>query len=319
MRLVRHDPRCLELEERSRLRAFGIVGLLLLIGPPLMSLMAPLPLTSTRLAVAGFFVVLGGLMVGMAAPRKRRVVVRPAERTVTPAGSTASISWGPEAALRLVALPPGHESGRARYGVRLDAAGATPVVLLSSTDPARVLTDLAVLRSATSLPVVGGWGLPQDNPWTDRPSPVSVDPVVIEDADDPDSRRRIATTLLVGAGAIAALLAGQVSRRVSNDESTTPLSLVLLFLPIVLLVILGNAFSTAELRLSLTPDLLEERRIFGVSLRRRTIPRGTIRTAYLVSPNGAAPRHLLVETDGSPVALHYEEAYAPIVEQLRSL
>jgi hypothetical protein len=275
-------------------------------------------MTATRMAVVGFFVALGGLLVRSGLPRTRRIRLLPTERVVTPNDARSGVSWGEDAELRLVAVPPGPSSGRARYGVCLDGVGGAPLLLLSSNDPADVLGDLRALRTSVSLPVIGGWGLPPGNPWADRPAPASVKRSVLEDSDeDPDSRRRIATTLLVGAGGVAALLAAEASRRVMHDETATVLSLALPFLPVILLLVVGNALATAESRLSLNPDLLEERRVFGVALRRRVIPRGNIRSACLVSPHGAAPRHLLVETDDHPVALPYEGSGADIAELFR--
>ena len=320
MRLVQGSPESVEFYERTPVQAPVLVGALLVLCPAAMSLVSPLPLTTTRMTAAAVLGLVGAGIVLSALPRSRRVVLRPSARTITDASGEKR--WGDDPKLCLVAAPPALASGAARYGVCLQWRDAPPILLSSANEPSRVLRDLIELRRFVPLPVEGGWGLTPDATWVDAsradgPGLARRDATVRDEHDDTEARRRIATTLLVGSAAVATLLTAEAFRRVTDGETSTLLSLALPFLPVLVLLVAGSALSTAEWRLTAPADLLCELRVCGLTLRRRSVNRGAIRGAWLVAPDGGAPRHLLLHTDEGPLAFDYDApSSSRILEQL---
>lgn len=305
MRLVHTAPDLVELRGRRSVRGPLLVGGVLLFGPALATLLASPPLTTSRLVVTAIIAVSAAGLIALGWPTLRRVRLDPRRRTVQ-VGDAAPEELGVDPWLQLGAAPAQAPTGPARYAVTLERRDAGPLLLLASESPAVALRELAALREALPLPVVAGWGLPAAGPpWVDRirsagpdeqPTPVGDDLVSTA------AKRRAATTLLVGAAAIACGLALQVSERVARGDPPNPVSIALPILGIVALTAVAIAVGTEGVRLGVASDLVCEHRIWGLTVSRHAVARTAIRHAYLVGPHGAEVRHLLLDTTGGPIA-----------------
>ena len=292
------------------------VGLALVIGPAALALFAPGPLTTTRVLTA---LVIGGLgfaLIARSWPRRVALTVDVRARVIIAGDDQTPFT---DAALyHLVAVAPRTPGGRPVYGVALHPKGGDEHrLLVATTDPGEALADLTRMQTHLRLPVRGGWGLPSGAPWIDSASgarAAATDAV----AEERGGRRRATTALLVGATAIGLGVARIVHQRIASGQSPSALSVVLPALGVTAMFVLGAVLGTLDSRLSLDGELVSERRLFGFALARKTLQRAAIRAAYLVSPDGGAPRHLLVHTDDGPRAFPYDGEQAGDIRSLLS-
>lgn len=304
MRLKQEEPSALVFGGRGPVLPPIWVGLALLVGPASLALFAPGPITAPRLGTATLIAALGLLLVTRSWPRAIRATLDPRARVVVTGGRRRAFTEA--ASYHLVPVAPRTPGGRPVYGVALSPSGGTDTVLLvATTDPGEALADLARMQAALRLPVRGGWGLPSGAPWVDGEPPPSGPPdggVTEERA----GRRRAVTTLLVGSVAIGLGIARTVRGRMLEGDSPSVLSLVLPALGVIALAVIACVLGTAEVSVRVDGSLVVEKRVFGVAFSRKTLPLDTIRCAYLVSPNGGTPRHLLVDTREGPLAFPYD-------------
>jgi hypothetical protein len=297
------------------------VGSAFLVGPALLALLAPGPLTPYRIAAACVLGGMGAAVVAHWRPRRRTVVVDGRAHTVSVDGARA-LPWDPASAtLRLVAAPPRTAGGAPRYGVSLTmgvvGAGHRDVFLIVADDPAKALADVTTARAALSLPVHGGWGLPAASPWIDVPMHGAR-----EDAppaplwDERIAKRRSATVLFLGAVAIGVGIARTVHARVELGQMPSALSLALPSMGVVTLLILGATVATLHWSLHVGDTLVSEKRWLGIRLVRRSVPRDAIRNAYVVSPDGGSVSHLVVDTTTGPLAFPCDDESRSKVSEL---
>jgi hypothetical protein len=237
----------------------------------------------------------------------RRVKVRVDTQARVVLEGDAHTAFTEAATFHLIPIAPRTPGGRPVYGVTLHPRdGDAHCVLIATTDPGEALADLTRVQAYLRLPVCGGWGLPSSAPWVDTvsgPRPSGPDTVAEERA----GRRRASTAMLVGSVAIALGIARTVQGRIATGQYPAALSIVLPALGVTAMFVLAVALATSETTLHFDGELVSERRLFGRSLARRTVKRGAIRAAYLVSPDGNAPRHLLIDTDDGPRSFPYND------------
>jgi hypothetical protein len=303
MRLKQEEPGKLTFAGRLPVLPPIWVGIALLVGPASLALFAPGAVTTPRLVTA---LLIGGLGLGLifrSWPRVMTLAVDTQARLVIDGASRTAFTEA--ATYHLVAVAPRTPGGRPVYGVALHPhEGDAHRLLVATTDPADALTDLTRMQAHLRLPVRGGWGLPTGAPWVDTGSgarPQGEDAVAEERA----GRRRASTAMMIGSVAISLGIARTVHQRVALGQYPEALSIVLPALGVTIMFVLAIAIATSHSKLHLAGDLVSERRLFGFSLARRTVPRAAIRAAYLVSPDGGAPRHLLVDTTDGPRAFLY--------------
>jgi hypothetical protein len=180
------------------------------------------------------------------------------------------------------------------------------MVLLSDARPDLVLRDLATVRAIAPFALSPGWGLPADAPWiAPAGTTASDDASLPSDAVLPASgrtKKSIAGTILVGSAGISVIIVKDVLDRIALGDTPSALSLILPVLFVTVLVAIGLGIWTSRSSFSLGTDLVFTRHVCGVAIERRSLARSSIRTGYLVSPDGASPRHLLLDTDAGPVS-----------------
>jgi hypothetical protein len=249
---------------------------------------------------------IGGLGLGLIVrswPRVVKLSVDTQARVVI--DGAAQTAFTEAATYHLIPVDPRTPGGRPVYGVALHPRdGEAQCLLVATTDPGQALADLTRMQAHLRLPVRGGWGLPAGAPWVDTASgarPPGRDAVAEEHA----GRRRASTAMLIGSVAISLGVARTIHERITLGQYPEALSIVLPALGVTVMFVLACALAISESTLRLGGELVSEKRLFGFSLGRKTLQRGAIRGAYLVSPDGGAPRHLLIDTDDGPRAFPY--------------
>lgn len=328
MRLVNSAPDCIELRGRDAVRSPVWVGLGLLLGPTLLSLLGPAAFTPLHVAGATTLLALSTGLIALGWPRLRWVRIRPAEGsegagrhgTIATSEDDGERPLGEELTVRLIAVPTEGSSGNALYGVGLalsenqaDGSLRTPssmVLLIARQDPSDTLADLAVLKSRLPLRVVGGWGLPSSSPWTDAPAPESSGSPRPAPWDDRATRRPVAMALVMGAVTIGGAMVMEIEGRLDLGDTAAPLSIVLPLLALSLLGVVTLALVTHGVRIVLGQELSCEQRIFGVAYSARHVKKTEVRGAYPVSPSGHHARHVLFDTAAGAVAFACDDVLA---------
>jgi hypothetical protein len=310
MRLAHRAPDLIELRGRSAARSPLLIGAALLAGPTLMPfVLEPHGITADRVSAASILCAVATVLLVVGWPKRRSVWLRPREGTFQ-VDDQPPIHLAEDAAFRLTPAPPAAPTGPRRYGVSL-VSRTSEICLIAADDPSAALRDLQELRLSVDLPVVSGWGLPRSGvPWVDESagpdSPTAGGPS--DEELDAVGRRRIATTLLVGAAGVVTLLSYQISRRLAQGDPLTAVSGELPLIAVFILVIVGSGFATAGIRFELGAELVYRRRIWGVTFAKAAVWRSAVRSAYVVSPRAGAARHVLFDTNDGPVAFPCDPA-----------
>jgi len=327
MRVARSAPDFIELMGREGTRAPLLLGVFVTTGVALSLIAAPgsAQNVAARLLVATF----GGVLVYFGRPRTRRIEIRRGTQEIDVDGTPFHLARG-EARLRLASVQREGAPGPTEYGVVLTRNSGTSLSLLTGSEPDRVLRDLVLLQRVIPLRAGAGWGLPEDSPWTLSPGSES-------DSNQagaaPSSRPRpnrtpvptkrgrtkksIVGTMLVGSAAVSAIVIYDVSQRLVLGETPSALSLILPIIMVSAVVAVALGIGTARTSIELGSDLRFTRFVYGIAIERRSLPRQAIRDAFLVSPEGAAARHLLVHTAEGPQAFACEgDAGEKILDEL---
>jgi hypothetical protein len=123
--------------------------------------------------------------------------------------------------------------------------------------------------------------------------------------------------MLIGSAAVSAIVIYDVSQRLVLGETPSALSLILPIIMVSAVVAVALGIGTARTSIELGSDLRFTRFVYGIAIERRSLPRQAIRDAFLVSPEGAAARHLLVHTAEGPQAFACEgDAGEKILDEL---
>jgi hypothetical protein len=314
MRLSVFTPGVFEFTGRGPVLSPLVVGCVLLVGPAALTLGAPGPLTSSRVLGA---VIIGAIGVGLVFagwPRARRVRIFP-ELAMVQVGNGAPSPIGSDAAFRLVDAAPERPTGPARYGVMLERRLEASVLLLASSHPDVVLRSLSLVRDVLGLRVRSGWGLSAaDSAWLDLGSTPSVStrpPAFAPDPPDPNAKRRVTTAMIASWAGVSGLIVLEITGRLRQGDD---LYWVSVLLPVIAVTVFGAVtlvVATGKRRLALGGELACERFVCGVRYRRQAVARTRIRRAALVSPDGNAPRDLLVQTDEGLVSFPCEAQEGP--------
>jgi hypothetical protein len=299
MRVARSAPDFVEIRGRDPVRAPLLLGLALMITVTLSFASVP-PISTQNVAGRLLVATFGAALVYFGRARRRRIDVR---RDVVEVDGVSVQVPGGEARLQLTSLQREGAPGPTDYGVILSKDSGAAVPLLYDGSPDRVLRDLALLERVLPLPTETGWGLPDDSPWmrsssqpSSRRRPKPTPPVRGR------TKRSMVGTMLVGSAGVTAIIVYDVSQRLALGETPSALSLVLAVIAVTAVVTIALGIGSARTSIELGPDLRFTRFVFGVAIERRSVAKASIRDAFLVSPEGAAPRHLLLETTDGPVA-----------------
>ncbi len=299
MRLARLDNDALVFESRTPVRGGLGVGVLFLVASLLPFLGQELTLPHW-LAFAVLAAIGGGLM-GVSWPRRRRLILNLPERRLEGAGNPIALEDIQELELAGSTKNP-DEVPIIRYEVRLKARAGRELVLLSGSDPASVTRDLGQLLEICPLPLRSGWGLPKGaEPWT----PIEPDPeherssaspreIVLERHDPPLPG---GITVLIGGVGVGVMWGIDIYRRSQTGLPLSTLSIALAVFFSVLLTALGVALISNRLVLRTGPDGVSlEARTFGLRRQRFHIPTAMLGRVHAVSPDGEDAWHLLLET-----------------------
>jgi len=271
--------------------------------------LAPQPRTVLHVGTSFAFGLAASCLAAWCWPRRRRVHVvsrEPAPRgaRVVPPGT---VRWV------LVTTPP-EGAARAGYAAALRTGDGVEHAVLASTDPERLLRQLAEVLRHWPGPVECRWGLPASaRPWSIEPQsgPRSVSaaparPILRSSiASRPLRWCTVITTLLVLVDLV--LLVGSASSKLS---SVHPLSVVLAVLFELYLVVLTLALATGEGRLTFAGRLLKERSIFGLRRAVGDVRAESVRGVYAIGAPGADRWHVLVDSADGPLSVSVERAEA---------
>jgi hypothetical protein len=303
MRVAHSAPDQIDIRGRDAMRAPMVLGVALLSAAGL-ALLATRDSSSFSQALAWMTVGAGGLLaVALSWPRARHIALKGGGDAVLRIDGRQEAIPVAETRLRLSAVRAEGAAGESNYGVVVERDAGPRLILLSDRRPDRVLRDLALVRRIVPLPLSPGWGLPADSRWIDPAStevaPTSSMPAGVAAASG-RTKKSIAGTILVGSAGVTAIIVVDIRNRIVLGDSPSALSLALPVLFVTMLVVIGLGIWTSRNSFGLGAEFVFTRHVLGFAIERRTVARSTIRAAYLVSPDGGTPRHLLLETEAGP-------------------
>jgi hypothetical protein len=306
MRVAQSAPDSVDIRGRNATRAPLLLGVAVVLAVALALFTEPE--TTSASNVTGWLLAgaAGTLAIFFGWPRERRIELKRGEEVVRIDGTPEPMAPA-EARLRLSSVKADAGAGPNDYSVVLERSTRAPVVLISDARPDKVLRDLELVRRVAPLSVSAGWGLSADSPWVEAG----------EGSDEHAANRRtdaapapasgrttrsIAGTILVGSAGISAIIVVDVWHRISVGDTPSFLSLALPVLFITMLVAIGLGIWTSRTSFDLDTDFVFTRHVYGLAIERRSVARTSIRAAYLVSPDGTTPKHLLLDTDSGPLS-----------------
>lgn len=196
-------------------------------------------------------------------------------------------------------------AARVRYRAELRLARGERALLLENDDPAALLRDLSRVLERLPLPVEPGWGLPAEaTPWAGgRPGAAGGATRRFALRARSAASQRIAGATTLGGGLFTAVAMGfMMGARLERGESIGALSWALTLTTVGLVLSIAVCLLTDRLELSASGVLRAERFVLGRRVSRLELPLERVCAAWAVSPDGASPRHLLLELDDGPVA-----------------
>jgi hypothetical protein len=303
MRVARSAPDSIEIRGRNATRAPVLLGVAVVLAVALALLTEPETASSAHVMAWSLVGLVGLLAVVFSWPRRRLIELKRGDEVVRIDGDPEPLAAG-EARLRLSAVRTEGAAGPSDYGVVLERSSRAGLVLISGARPDQVLRDLELVRRIAPLAVSAGWGLPAHSPWI-AAGGGSIESRArrTDSAPTPASgrtKKSIAGTILVGSGGVGAIVIVDVWHRIALGDTPSFLSLALPILFITMLVAIGLGIWTSRSSFDLGTDFVFARHVYGYPIERHRIARTSIRTGYLVSPDGAAPKHLLLDTDAGP-------------------
>lgn len=321
MRLARLDNDVLVFESRTPVRGGLGVGALFVIASllPFLGDDLTLPHWLTFVVLAG----IGGGLIGLSWPRRRRLVLNLRDRRLEGAGNPIALEDIQTLELGGSTQNP-EEVPIIRYEVLLKARAGRELVLLSSKDPALVSRDLGKLLEICPLPLRSGWGLPKGAaPWTpidrddDREGSSASPREIVLERHDPPLPGGIA--VLVGGLGVGVMWTIDIYRRAQTGLPLSVLSIALAVFFSVLLTVLGLALISNRLVLRTGPDgLILEARTFGLRRQRFCVPHADLGRVHVVSPDGEHAWHVLLETSQGALSVPCRPSNAgELLQELR--
>ena len=292
---------------RSALRAPIVLSPVLLALSSL-TWLAPTPSDGTRVLGSLLCLACALASVVVSWPRKLQLCVRPGERTWTVRGQARAL---PEAARWRLCSEQRGDSPQLHYlaVLQLDAGPAWP--LLSDPDPAAVLRQLHDVLGHWKCPIDNEWGLPEAAaPWSFQASTAfeSADRAPATLVRGPPPPAGLRWTMVGATGLVLLDLITLVVSASAQVERVHVLSLILPALTGASLLAITLAVLSLHERLSIGRQLRQERSVLGRRrLRGPAVLAKGVRGVYLLSPDGARPRHLLVDSEQGPLSLPVSE------------
>jgi hypothetical protein len=198
-------------------------------------------------------------------------------------------------------------------------------LLLESSEPARVVRDLAVLLPRLELPVRLGWGLPEGaRPWQSRPSSpgstrragVPLEPIELESS---PSARRPALALIIGAIALGALQVILITSALNRESHISPLSLALPLSSVVTVLLIGLVVWSRRIIVTADRHVSIQVRILGIDLVKLGEAKAPVWDAWAISPEGGKPCHVLIATEAGPLSVPCEgDTAATLARELKA-
>jgi hypothetical protein len=292
---------------RSGLRAPVVLSPVLFVLGSL-TWLAPTPSDGTRVLGSLLCLACALATILVSWPRKLELCVRPGEGTWR---LHRQIHALPEAPRWRLCTEQRRDSPQLRYlaVLQLDAGPAWP--LLSDADPAAVLRQLHAVLAHWNCPVDNEWGLPREAaPWSfEASTPLehagSGTATIVRGPPPPAGLR---WTMIVASVVVLLDLITLVLSASARVERVHALSLILPGLTGGSLVAVTLAVLSVHQRLSIGRELRQEASVLG--LRRlcgTAVSARAVRAVYLLAPEGARPRHLLVDTEQGPLSLPVSE------------
>ncbi|MET0410110.1 MAG: hypothetical protein ABW217_02385 [Polyangiaceae bacterium] len=275
--------------------------------------LAPGPPTPERLfmSLALALVVLGLLRLGWA--RRERIELLPGSRQIVAGGSVRPFAGAPSWSLEVYPEP--LERQGCRYAAVL-ALGDERWSLLQGTAPERVLTDLARVLAAWSVPVVGGWGLPEHvRPWKFEPerTPRSGSTLAERAASAGETQlfrgprfgsvMGLAGLLVLITITVAADMVFLVSTGAVGLANVHPLSIALPSLMVFGLVCLTVWIASARSVINVGHRVVLGTTSLLFNSTRGSVRAEVVRGVHVIGAEQSSHRHLLIESDEGPLAL----------------
>lgn len=312
MRLRQASPERLSFEGRRPAQAplmlVPVVSLLCVV-----PWLAPGPPTPERLfmSLALALAVLGLLRAGWA--RRERIELVPGSRQLVVGGVARPFAGSPSWSLQVCPEP--LERQGCRYAAVL-ALGDERWSLLQGTAPERVLTDLARVLAAWSVPVAGGWGLPEHvRPWKFEPDraprsgslPAERAPSATETQLFRGPRfgsvMGLAGLLVLITITVAADMVFLVSTGAAGLSRVHPLSIALPALMVFGLVCLTVWIASARSAISVGQRVVLSTTSLLFNSTRGSVRAEVVRGVHVIGAEQSRHCHLLLDSDDGPLAL----------------
>ena len=287
---------------------FSIMALLPVLGPGPFS--AARALTAALLGAVAVFLVRAGR-------RRTRVAASfdPGRKTVRLDGGEP-IPLGDARIVLEGRLGPSKPLPETYYEATLELDSRRVVQLSESDDPAVVLSEIGSVLSAIDLPVRTGWGLADTAaPWEPMNqgaaalAPSDRAPIELRPEASKSAKSSGLTVIVMGIG-IGAVMAVMVSSQLQKGGEVSALSYALPTLAIAVMLVAGAALVSRHQRLRVDGEIVLETRVLGLPIATVVIDRADVGDVHLVSPDGADPRHVLVQTARGPVSVSCSPAEA---------
>ncbi|HLV22939.1 MAG TPA: hypothetical protein VKZ49_18750 [Polyangiaceae bacterium] len=297
----------LEFERAGRPRALLLSAIVVLVFA-LLPLLGDGPLTATRIGTALALLAAAGALVAYSRPRRRGLCVDLEAERVDAEGRSFSL-----ADVRAVVLTGSGDaldpSPRPQYRAALLLASGRQLVLAEAPEPSEVLSQVGRLLRVVKLPVKPGWGIPPNaTPWLE-PRSASADgsgPAALNldlACEALPSQRASGKAVLIGAAGASLLMLAVFGARVAKDLSISATSVGLSVLTVGVLLLIAAAQLTDTVRVRTNGRLVVERSVLGWRRERRDFDRRSLLGIFVVGPDPAVVRHVLLQTDDGLISL----------------
>lgn len=283
--------------------AAAVIGLF-----ALTPVLAPGPVTAARAAFAALLGATALVLGASARPRDRYVrltldagVIDTGARSLPLASARGWVLGSAGSTLEGAAFT--------RYRAELRFEGGDRLVLIESPDPSVVLRELRRAHAYLPLPVTPGWGLESGSePWRPHRPRISrsIEDAVSERARPYEGELGAGLCVIGGAVVVGTAMALMHGARIGRGEPTAFLSYALSASLFGFILLVGLFMLSDRVSATLARDqLVVERRALGIRWRRYAVPIDQVCCVHAVGLVPNEPRHLVIETEASVVALAF--------------
>jgi hypothetical protein len=307
MRLTGADAHHLEFRAPARAGSLAFIGVAMcLLG--LLSLLAPTAPTFTHMATTAVLLLFGVGLVRIASRPRRRATIHLETRALEISGGPVPLDAEPR--LRLTGHIGDVERLKPAYCVDL-VQGGESWQLLEDPDPAHVLEDVRGVLARFPIPVEAGWGLPS---WAvaargdDDAAGVTVSPARSSGelfGDGYGYNHRAAGWTVAGTGTVIGLMmARSVITRVSEGQPANAVSYALPVIVVLAILVMAAVILTSRASLRVIGgQLVWQRSVLGIPLRRVPIPADGLRFMMPVGPVPGHSLHVLLDRGDTLLSL----------------